>query len=146
MPKHSETRVLPHQPGQMFDLVADVARYPEFLPWCAAARVKSRENTEFADVMIAELVISFRVFREKYTSRVVMTGRERIETDYIDGPFKHLRSDWAFHEMDGGCEVDFFVDFEFRNPILQGAAGLFFHTAMQRIVGAFEARAAELYG
>ena len=147
MPRHSETKVLPYRAAQMFDLVADVARYPEFLPWNAAARIRSRTPVEGGEVMEADLVISFKVFRERFGSRVtLLPGEGRILTEYLDGPFRHLRSTWTFRPVDGGCEVEFFVDFEFRNAILQGIIGMVFNEAMHRVVRAFERRAAELYG
>lgn len=147
MPTHSETRKLPYTAQQMYDLVADVASYPKFLPWTGAARIRSRTDKGDHEVMLAELVISFKVFREKFGSRVTLwPAQMRIDTEYLDGPFKHMISKWEFRDVDGGVEVDFFVDFEFRNRILQGAAGMFFYDAMQRIVRAFERRAAELYG
>ena len=146
MTTHSETRVLPFTADQMYDLVADVARYPEFLPWTAAARVRSTEDKGDHTIMLADLVISFKVFRETFGSKVTLWPAEkRIDTTYIDGPFKHMDSQWRFRDVDGGCEVSFDVDFEFRNRLLQGAAGMFFHEAMQRIVRAFEARAQALY-
>ncbi|KUF12354.1 type II toxin-antitoxin system RatA family toxin [Pseudoponticoccus marisrubri] len=147
MPTHSETRTLPYTAAQMYDLVADVGAYPEFLPWTAAARIRSRKDEGDHEVMLADLVISFKVFRERFGSKVTLwPGENRIDTEYLDGPFKHMISKWAFRDVDGGCEVSFFVDFEFRNRILQGAAGMFFYDAMQRIVRAFERRAAALYG
>ncbi len=132
----------------MYDLVADVARYPEFLPWTAAARVRSvTSQADGSSVMDADLVISFKVFRERFRSRVVLWPDElKIDTEYLDGPFKHMKSNWAFTQTDAGCDVEFFVDFEFRNRLLQTAAGLFFYEAMQRIVRAFEARAQQLHG
>ena len=146
MPTHSETKRLPHSAQQMYDLVADVANYPEFLPWCAAARVKSVLPDGDALVMDADLVISFKVFREKFASRVTLwPGVRKIDTEYLDGPFKYMKSTWAFRDVDGGCEVDFFVDFEFRNALLQSVIGLVFNTAMHRIVRAFELRADALY-
>jgi len=146
MPTHHETRKLPYTAQQMYDLVADVARYPEFLPWCAAARVGSTRPVGSGIVMEADLVISFKVFREKFGSRVTLWPQDmRIDTEYLDGPFKHMISNWAFRDVDAGCEVDFLVDFEFRNRVLQAAAGMFFYDAMQRIVRAFEKRAAALY-
>ena len=130
----------------MFQLVADVAAYPDFLPWTAAARIRSVTNHGDHEVMLADLVVSFKVFRESFGSRVELWSEEkRIETAYIDGPFRHLRSTWKFTDNGEGCDVSFSVDFEFRNKLLQGAAGLFFQEAMQKIVGAFEARAEELY-
>lgn len=147
MPKHAETRVLPYSAQQMYDLVADVGQYPQFLPWCAAARIRSVTPQGAAQVMEADLVISFKVFRERFGSRVTLWADDmKIDTEYLDGPFKYMKSSWAFRDVDGGCEVDFFVDFEFRNAILQGIIGVVFNEAMQRIVRAFERRAAELYG
>lgn len=147
MPTHSETKFLPYTAQQMYDLVADVGAYPKFLPWCAAARVRSRVQEGSTEVMHADLVISFKVFRERFGSRVALRPETReIDTEYIDGPFKYMKSTWSFTEAEGGCEVHFFVDFEFRNAILQGIIGVVFNEAMQRIVRAFERRAAELHG
>ena len=147
MPAYSETKRLPYSADQMYNLVADVANYPKFLPWTAAARIKSVDDMGDHSVMMADLVVSFKVFREKFGSRVVLWPEARkIETAYIDGPFKYLESTWLFSDTEGGCDVHFEVDFEFRNKLLQGAAGMFFNQAMQTIVRAFERRAAELYG
>ncbi len=147
MPTHSETKILPYTARQMYDLVADVSRYPEFLPWTAAARVRSLTPVAGAEVMEADLVISFKVFRENFGSRVTLHPEIlHIDTEYLDGPFKHMRSTWDFRDVEGGCEVRFFVDFEFRNAILRKVAGVVFNEAMQRVVRAFEARAKELYG
>ncbi len=147
MPRHSETRALPYTADQMFDLVADVANYPKFLPWTAAARIRSTTEEEDHTVMLADLVVSFKVFRERFGSRVVLWPEARkIDTAYIDGPFKFLESTWTFTPTDTGCDVHFEVDFEFKNKLLQGAAGMFFNEAMQRIVRAFETRADTLYG
>ena len=147
MPHHHERRHLPHSAEQMYNLVADVARYPQFLPWTAAARIRSRRPVAGGEVMEADLVISFKLFREKFGSRVTLLPDEgRILTEYIDGPFRHLKSEWRFAEAPGGCRVNFEVDFEFRNAILQGIIGVVFNDAMQRVVRAFERRAAELHG
>ncbi|WP_187431878.1 Persistence and stress-resistance toxin PasT [Roseobacter fucihabitans] len=147
MPTHSETRKLPYSAQQMYDLVADVARYPEFLPWCSAARVKSVTPQDNQQIMVADLVVSFKVFRERFTSRVVLTPDDKnIDTEYLDGPFRYMKSNWAFADVEGGCEVSFFVDFAFRNMILERLIGVVFNEAMQRIVRAFEARAEALYG
>ncbi|MDO8985522.1 type II toxin-antitoxin system RatA family toxin [Cypionkella sp.] len=147
MPHHHESKQLPYQAVQMYDLVADVARYPEFLPWTAAARIRSRSPIAGGgEVMQADLVISFKVFREKFGSRVTLLPAEsKILTEYIDGPFKHLKSIWTFKDTPSGCDVSFTVDFEFRNPILAGLIGLVFNEAMTRVVRAFEVRAAKLY-
>lgn len=147
MPTHSETKRLPYSPDQMFALVADVGKYPEFIPWCAAARVRSTEPYEGGELMKADLVISFKVFRERFGSRVELFPELRkINTEYIDGPFRYMKSTWQFTEAEGGCDVSFFVDFEFKNAVLQGLIGIVFNDAMQRIVRAFERRAAALYG
>ncbi len=148
MPTHSETRHLPYKAQQMYDLVADVERYPEFLPWTAAARIRSTREEGDSIVMLADLVISFRVFRERFGSRVTLHPKDlRIDTEYLDGPFETMVSNWGFREAaDGGCEVNFHVDFAFRNKLLQTTATIFFNDAMQRVVRAFERRAADLYG
>lgn len=149
MPRHSETRHLPYSARQMYNLVADVGRYPEFLPWTAAARVRSvTPEPDGSEVMEADLVISFKVFRERFGSRVVLWPEVmRIDTEYLDGPFRFMRSNWAFSDRDGGgSDVSFFVDFEFKNAILQALIGVVFDEAMRRVVRAFEARAAALYG
>lgn len=152
MPTHHEVKRLPYSAAQMYDLVADVAAYPKFLPWNSAARIRSRtpvtgSKGETGEVMEADLVISFKVFRERFGSRVTLwPASKRIETEYLDGPFRHMRSTWDFRDVEGGCEVEFFVDFEFRNAILQGIIGVVFNDAMQRVVRAFERRAAELHG
>ncbi|MGH1413162.1 MAG: type II toxin-antitoxin system RatA family toxin [Pelagimonas sp.] len=148
MPSHSETKRLPYTAAQMYALVGDVANYPKFLPWTAAARIRSVVEHDDHTEMLADLVISFKVFRERFGSRVrLFEGEQRIETEYLDGPFKFLISNWRFVDVEkGGCDVSFDVDFEFKNVILQKAAGLFFYEAMQRVVRAFETRAKELYG
>ncbi|MCA8870193.1 MAG: type II toxin-antitoxin system RatA family toxin [Rhodobacteraceae bacterium] len=148
MPKTHDSRNLPYSAEQMFGLVADVAAYPEFLPWCAAARIRSRTPENGREVMLADLVISFKLFRERFGSRVVLDpGLMRIDTEYLDGPFRYLRSYWTFQDLaEGGCRVEFFVDFEFRNAVLQKLIGVVFNQAMQRIVHAFETRAHDLFG
>lgn len=148
MPTHREHRHMPYTARQIYDLVADVARYPEFLPWTAAARIRSRSPIDGGEKLEADLVISFKVFRERFGSRVLLyPDRGRIDTAYIDGPFKHMQSHWQVHDApEGGCIVDFAVDFEFRNPVLQKLIGVVFDQAMRRVVAAFEARAQALYG
>ena len=147
MPRHHESRFLPYSAQQMYDLVADVGRYPEFLPWNSAARIRSRSPIEGGEVMEADLVISFKVFRESFGSRVtLLPGEKRILTEYLDGPFRHLKSVWLFEDRPGGCQVTFDVDFEFRNAILARVIGLVFNEAMTRVVRAFETRAKVLYG
>ena len=146
MTSHAETKYLPYTAKEMFDLVADISSYPEFLPWCAAARVRKEVQKGEVRQIEADLVISFKVFREKFGSRVLLDASKLIiETHYIDGPFSYMHSVWSFENCEEGCEVKFGVDFEFKNAMLQSIIGLVFNDAMQRIVRAFERRASELY-
>ena len=146
MTSHAETKYLPYTAREMFDLVADISSYPEFLPWCAAARVRKEIQKGVIKQIEADLVISFKVFREKFGSRVLLDASKfTIETEYLDGPFRHMQSVWSFNNSEQGCEVNFNVDFEFKNAMLQSIIGLVFNDAMQRIVRAFERRAADLY-
>jgi coenzyme Q-binding protein COQ10 len=142
MPKHSETRHLPYTPEQMFDLVADVARYPEFLPWVSAMRVRSDTSTE----TVADMIVGFKGLRETFTSRVTKARPESIDVEYLDGPLKYLRNNWRFRPEEQGCAVDFTVDFAFKNRVFEMLAGQVFGTALRRMIGAFEDRAAKLYG
>ena len=148
MPTHTEHRHMPYTAQQIYDLVADVARYPEFFPWTAAARIRSRDPIEGGEEMLAYLVISFKVFRERFGSRVRLFPDDGvIDTAYLDGPFKFMKSNWHFEDAgEGRCKVHFFVDFEFKNMVLQKIIGVVFNEAMQRVVRAFEKRAAALYG
>jgi coenzyme Q-binding protein COQ10 len=143
MPRHSETRHLPYTPEQLFDMVADVAKYDEFLPWVVAVRIRSSSETE----TIADLVVGFNAFKERFTSRVTKHRPERITVDYIEGPLKYLKNDWRFEAApDGGTNVHFSVDFAFKSRIFETLAGQMFDRALRRMTGAFEARAATLYG
>lgn len=143
MPTHAERRVLVYSPAQLYDLVADVGRYPEFLPWCLAARVRERGERR----VVADLVIGFKMVRERFTSYVTLNPDERrIDVSYAEGPFKYLKNHWVFLPHERGCEIDFYVDFEFRSKILQKLIEVLFHEAVKRMVGAFEARAKQLYG
>ncbi len=147
MPTHAETRTMPYTAKQMYDLIADVNSYPKFLPWCSAARIRKRTPDGVNEIMDADLVISFKVFRERFGSRVsLMPQDNKIIVEYLDGPFKYLKNNWSFKECEDGCEVDFYVDFEFKSKILQTLIGVVFTEAMHRIVKAFEDRAADLYG
>jgi len=142
MPRHSETRHLPYTPEQLFDLVADVARYDEFLPWVVAVRVRSSNEAE----TVADLVVGFNAFKERFTSRVVKERPERICVDYVEGPLKYLHNEWTFERAaDGGTNVHFAVDFAFRSRLFESLAGAMFDRALRRMTGAFEQRAAELY-
>jgi coenzyme Q-binding protein COQ10 len=148
MPTHAEKRRMPYSADEMYALVADVESYAEFLPWCAASRVRQRRRTERGEVVEAELVISFRVFRETFGSRVTLQpDQRRIDVEYLEGPFRYLNNHWHFIAVsENECEVDFFVDFEFRSRVLQSLIGVVFNEAMRRIVRAFEQRAEQLYG
>jgi coenzyme Q-binding protein COQ10 len=143
MPGIHEVRRLPWSAEQMYDLVADVARYGEFLPWVVAARIRSDSETE----MIADLLVGFKSLREKFTSKVIKQRAERIEVIYLDGPMRDLDNVWQFRALpEGGCEVDFAVSFTFRNVVFERMAGQYFDRAFRKMVTAFEARAADLYG
>src|SRR5690349_5672217 len=143
MPRHSETRHLPYSPEQLFDLVADVARYDEFLPWVVAVRIRSASASE----VVADLVVGFNAFKERFTSKVALDRPQRIVVDYIEGPLKYLRNEWTFDAApEGGTNVHFSVDFAFRSRIFEALAGQMFDRALRRMTGAFETRAAALYG
>ena len=143
MPTHAEQRVLPYSPKQMFDLVAAIDQYDEFLPWCVGSRIKERKE----NIVLADLVIGFKLFREKFTSKVTLDEENmRIDVEYMDGPFRYLNNHWQFNAHPDGCEIDFFVDFEFRSMILQKTIGMLFNEAVTRMISAFETRAKELYG
>lgn len=142
MPSHSERRPLPYTPEQLFDLVADVARYPEFLPWCVATRIRSQTETE----MVADMIIGFKMFRESFTSRVALNKPNTIDVSYENGPFKYLKNHWIFEPEKDGCVIDFSVDFEFKSRLLEKAIGAVFQEAVHRMVSAFVTRADALYG
>jgi coenzyme Q-binding protein COQ10 len=140
---HAEKRILPYRPDQLYALVAGIEHYPKFLPWCVGARIRERS----AQLVVADLIIGFKVFRERFTSRVTLDpeGR-RIDVEYTEGPFKYLKNHWIFLDHPQGCEIDFYVDFEFRSKLLQKTIELLFNEAVRRMVGAFETRAKQLYG
>ncbi len=142
MPTHAEHKIIPYRPEQLFDLVADVGKYPEFLPWCVGARVRSRTEHE----LVADLTIGFGPFRESFTSRVTLDRPSRVRVSYEDGPFRYLNNQWGFQPNPRGSEVRFFVDFEFRSRILQAAIGVVFNEAVRRMVNAFIKRARQVYG
>ncbi len=142
MPTHAERKILRYSPEQMFDLVADVQRYPEFLPWCVGARVLTRTE----DTLTADLTIGFKMFRETFRSRVTLERPDHVHVTYETGPFRYLNNHWRFTAVPQGCEVDFFVDFEFKSRILQLAIGMVFNEAVRLMVRAFERRAMVLYG
>lgn len=143
MSSHIETRLLPYSADLMFGIVADVERYPEFLPWCVGARIRERKDNE----ILGDLLIGYKMVRERFTSRVVLSRPDRIDVSYSEGPFKYLNNHWLFlPQSDGKCLIDFYVDFEFRSKMLQKIMEMFFNEAVKRMVGAFETRAHQLYG
>jgi coenzyme Q-binding protein COQ10 len=143
VPGIHEVRRMPYSAEQMFGLVADVARYPEFLPWIPATRIRSDSETE----MLADMLVGFKGIREKFTSRVTKQHPHLIDVHYVDGPLRDLDNRWAFRDLDGGgCEVDFRVEFQFRNRLFESLAGQYFDRAFRKMVAAFEKRAEELYG
>jgi coenzyme Q-binding protein COQ10 len=142
MPTHAEQRELPYTPEQLFALVADIERYPEFLPWCVGARIRERQP----ELVVADLVIGFKMFRERFTSRVALDPPRQIDVAYAEGPFRYLNNHWSFTPVPGGCRVDFFVDFAFKSRLMQRVIEMLFGEAVRRMVGAFEKRARALYG
>src|SRR3954447_24060275 len=142
MPTHAERQVVPYTPEQLFDLVADVGKYPQFLPWCIGARVRGTTDTG----LVADLTIGFGPFRESFTSRVTLDRPHRVKVRYENGPFRYLNNQWDFRPVEDGTEVAFFVDFEFRSRILQAAIGVVFNEAVRRMVNAFLKRARDVYG
>jgi coenzyme Q-binding protein COQ10 len=142
MPTHAERQIVPYTPEQLFDLVADVDKYPRFLPWCVAARVRHRTDSH----LMSDLTIGFGPFRESFTSRVTLDRPQRVTVKYETGPFRYLNNQWEFAPHQAGTEVGFFIDFEFRSRILQGAIGVVFKEATRRMVNAFSKRAHDVYG
>ena len=139
---HAEKRVVSHTPEQLYALVIDVQKYPQFLPWCLAARVKSQTESE----LTADLIIGFNMFRETFTSYVEFdSDKLEIDVRYAEGPFKHLTNNWKFLPHEDGCEIDFYVDFEFKSRLLQSVIEALFTEAVRRMVRAFETRADKLY-
>jgi coenzyme Q-binding protein COQ10 len=142
MPTHAERRILRYTPEQLFALVADVRRYPEFLPWCVGARVVSQTDEK----LVADLTIGFKLFRESFRSEVQLEPPHDIHVQYMNGPFRYLNNHWKFVPHPQGTQVEFFVDFEFRSRLLQAVIGTVFNEAVRLMVRAFERRAMQLYG
>jgi coenzyme Q-binding protein COQ10 len=142
MPTHAERRIVRYRPDQLFDLVADVEKYPQFLPWCVATRVRHRTEHE----LLADMTIGFGPFRESFATRDALDRPNSVRVRYETGPFRYLNNQWDFHPHPDGTEVAFFVDFEFRSRILQSAIGVVFNEAVRRMVNAFQKRAHDVYG
>ena len=144
MLKHLEQKHLPYTPEQMFGLVADVDSYDQFVPWCIASRVNRHESES---VFYADLIVGYKLFRERFSSKVMLDAPNEITIEYLKGPLKNLKNRWAFvRQPDGSCLIDFSVEFEFSNVALQTLANMFFNEVVKRMVGAFEMRAIDLYG
>ena len=141
MPTHAEQKYLPYSAEQMFDLVAEIEKYGEFLPWCVACR-KTKED---GNMIEADLIIGYKMIREKFKSRVTLDRPGHIRVEYLEGPMKNLSNEWKFISDGEGCIIDFYVDFEFKNPMLQGLVTMFFEKAVTKMVSAFEKRADVLY-
>lgn len=143
MPAIRETRHLPYTAEQMFELVADVGRYPEFLPWVVATRVRNRTDSGLE----ADMLVGFKAIREKFTSRVELDRPKAVRVHYVDGPLRDLDNRWTFADTaDGGCELTFSVDFTFKNMMFEALAGQYIDRAFRKMVAAFEERAMQLYG
>ncbi len=148
MTVHAERKYVPYTPEQMFGLVADVEKYPQFIPWCTALRVRSNGVEDGQGRLVADMAVKFKVFREKFRSQVDLDqSAKRIDVAYIDGPFRYLENIWRFEPTeDGGCVIDFHIAFEFRNRMLQMAISQVFDAAVEKLVAAFVGRADALYG
>ena len=147
MPRYTTRRRVPFSARQMFDLVADVEKYPEFLPLCEALRVRRRmRDGEGREELVANMEVGYKAIRESFTSQVTLDpAANRILVTYLDGPFSHLDNRWTFHQLEQGSDIDFLIDYEFRNIVLQMLMGAMFDTAFRRFADAFEARAREVY-
>ena len=148
MIKHIEHRILPYDADKIHALVSDIESYPEFIPWCTATRINSViENNSETKTVDADLMVAFKVFKERFRSSVTINSSTRdINVEYIEGPFKFLTNKWTFLQEGAGCNVKFVVEFEFKSLIMQRLIGSVFHTAMKKVVKAFEDRAKQLYG
>ena len=147
MPQFETRRPVPHSPEQMYALVADVERYPEFLPLCEALSVRSRKERDGKELLVADMTVGYKAIRETFTTQVLLNGEERaIDVKYIDGPFRYLDNRWRFQPLpDGGCSVHFFIDYEFKSRILGALMGSMFDRAFRMFTEAFEKRAAAIY-
>ena len=143
MTTHSEQKFVPFTPDQLFAMVSDVQSYPKFLPWCVGARIRSADD----ELIVADLMIGYKLLRERFTSRVTLDREKwKIETEFTDGPFKFLRNQWEFKSCPEGCQIVFLVEFEFRSTVLQKLVSVLFNEVVLRMVSAFEKRAYFLYG
>ncbi|MCO6390663.1 type II toxin-antitoxin system RatA family toxin [Aliihoeflea aestuarii] len=147
MPQFETKRVVKHSPEQMFALVADVERYPEFLPMCEALSVRSRKERGDMTLLVADMTVGYKALRETFTSNVVLKPKENaIDVSYVDGPFRYLDNQWRFEALpDGGTTINFFIDYEFKSRILGAMMGTMFDRAFRMFAEAFEKRADKVY-
>ena len=148
MPNFRTTRRVRHSAGDMFDLVADAEKYPEFLPLCRSLRIRRREpKGEGVELLIADMEVGYKAIREKFTSRVLLDRpSQKIHVQYVDGPFSKLDNVWTFRDLEGGCDVGFYIDYEFRSRTLGLLMGAMFDSAFHKFAEAFEQRADKIYG
>ncbi|TPI14627.1 type II toxin-antitoxin system RatA family toxin [Mesorhizobium sp. B3-1-9] len=147
MPKFEATRRVAHTPQEMFALVADIEAYPQFLPLCESLTVRSRKERDGRTILVADMSIGYKAIRETFTTQVLLNPAEHaIDVKYIDGPFKYLSNIWRFDPAGGGCEVHFFIDYEFKSRILGAVMGTMFDRAFRMFSEAFEKRADVIYG
>jgi coenzyme Q-binding protein COQ10 len=149
MHSFDDSRFLPYTPRQLFDLVADIGKYPEFLPWCLGARIGARTREGDQEIVMADLIVGTRIFRETFTSRVTLAPNAippAISVEYVRGPMQHMENRWRFVPEGEGTRLEFHVAFQFRSALLEKMMGAFFDDAQRRMIAAFEARAAVLYG
>ncbi len=141
--KYKEKKILKYKPQQLFDLVSDIKKYPEFLPWCLGSRVRKISNNQ----LNADLIVGMKIYREVFKSNVYLDkDLSTIEVEYLEGPLKQLKNKWVFNEVENGCEIDFYVEFELNSRLLNGIIKTFFEEAVVKMITAFENRAGQLYG
>jgi coenzyme Q-binding protein COQ10 len=147
MPTFTTRRRVAYTPQQMYDLVADVEKYPQFLPLTEALRIRTREQQDGRDVFTADMTVGYKAIRETFLTKVTLSPDvPMVEARYIDGPFRHLENRWRFHPVPGGCEIDFYIAYEFKSPLLAVLVGAMFDQAFRKFSQAFEARARAVYG
>jgi coenzyme Q-binding protein COQ10 len=143
MPTYQESRIVPYTSEQLYALVMDIEKYPEFLPWCLGARINAQSKTHLS----ADVIVGYKVFREQFSSRVHFTQDKEIDVEYLKGPMRHLHNKWAFKDVKSGqCKVDFYVDFSLKTKLFESIVDQFFHKALVRMITSFETRAIDLYG
>jgi len=148
MPQFSTKRRVQHPARDMFGLVADVEKYPQFVPLCSALKVRSRAEKDSVTILVADMTVAYKIIRETFTSRVTLDRPNlKILVEYLNGPFKRMQNRWTFHPVgEDICDIEFFIDYEFRSRTLAALMGAMFDAAFRRFAVAFEKRADEIYG